>query len=451
MRRALSWGAVLGLAMALQAEPLSLSQAMRQAAQHSFKADAARLERAVAKEETTQSRSLFLPEVQFQGGHLNLDHQPGLIFGPVTVGPLNLGPLTVPAFSLGPMVTPLGDQASWRYKLSLQYLVYDFGKRDSALGATQAKERAIGLKGGDEIRRLQAEVATRYVALLHIQAQREVLAQRRKALEEHLKSVQDLYQQGVVARNDLLRTQVALRTVGDAEGALDSAEAGARESLNLSLGLEPTVPLELPKGLNAPPILPWDEAACRIRAGQSNEGVQALRAKVQALEAKVTFRHRDYAPNLVAEAFHSYEQNTYSAHPHEDGLYLGLSWKLFDGARASRIRQANTELELGRREVQEVERQAGNAATAAFREVQVALREVKTSETNVAAAEENLRIVEDQYREGLARSTDALDAEAVLAESRFNLAARRYRAYAQQAALLAAMGEDLPAFYAKEQ
>jgi len=439
--------ALLLLPGALRAGSLSLPEAMRQAARTSFRAEGARLERAKAREETSQIRSLYLPELHFQGGHLNLEKQPRILSAPVSIGPLDLGGITIPRMDLGTLVNPLGDTSSWRYKVSLQYLLYDFGRRERALAASRARETAIGLREEGGIRRTQAEVAQQYVGLMHLKAQRRVLSQRRKALEDHLKSVRALFEQGMVARNDLLRTEVALRSLGDAERALDSAESGARDNLNVAMGLEPTATLDLPDDLDAPPGLPWDETACRVRAAQSSEGVKALRARLKALESQVVLQRRDYAPNLVAEAFHAYEQNSYSVHPHSNGLYLGLSWKVFDGARASRVRQSLSEFELGRREVQEAERQAGNTAAAAYRDLQVALRELKTSEANVAAAEENFRIVEDQYREGLARSTDALDAEALLAESRFGLAARRYRAYALQAALLATLGEDLPAFY----
>ena len=91
--------------------------------------------------------------------------------------------------------------------------------------------------------------------------------------------------------------------------------------------------------------------------------------------------------------------------------------------------------------------EAESGAAAALRAFHQSLREVETSRENVLAAEENLRIVGDQYREGLLRTTDVLDAESVLAESRSALAERRYRAYSQQVALLAVLGEDLPAFY----
>jgi len=127
---------------------------------------------------------------------------------------------------------------------------------------------------------------------------------------------------------------------------------------------------------------------------------------------------------------------------------LGLSWKVFDGGlRSAKVRQSDSETERARRELLEAQRLAESGVAAALRAFRQSLREMESSAENVKAAQENLRIVGDQYREGLLRTTDVLDAEAVLAESRTALAERRYRAYSQQAALLAALGEDLPAFY----
>ena len=138
-RKLLALAALLATG-ALQAGSLTLPEAMREAARSSYRADAARLEKAKAREDTAQVRSLYLPEVQFQGGHLNLEHQPQLVSAPMAFGPVNLGPITLPRMELGSLVNPLGDTASWRYKLSVQYLIYDFGKRDKALGAARTTE-----------------------------------------------------------------------------------------------------------------------------------------------------------------------------------------------------------------------------------------------------------------------------------------------------------------------
>ncbi|MGZ6987578.1 MAG: TolC family protein, partial [Thermoanaerobaculia bacterium] len=75
-------------------------------------------------------------------------------------------------------------------------------------------------------------------------------------------------------------------------------------------------------------------------------------------------------------------------------------------------------------------------------------REAATARTNVEAAQENLRIEEDQYTAGLVRTIDVLDAEAVLAESRFSLVNEHYTAYLKEGLLAAAAGLDLPTVFA---
>lgn len=419
-------------------EPLSLVRALRSAGATSQAAEAARFSLEGAREETAQVKGFYWPEVQFQGGYRALDHRPELLSQP-----MRIGPLSVPA-----QIFPIEDRQSWRYKASVQYLLWDFGRRSGALAASRAREEAVTHAGQAEVQKAQAEVAARYFSLLNLKAQKRVLAQRTRALESHLGQARALFDQGVVARNDLLRTEVALRAVGDADHALDQAYATALEALNVAMGLPAATPQPLPEELAGPPDLPWDEAACRALATARNEAVRAADARVRALSDQAEVRRRDHLPTLAAEAAHTYAQNPYMVHDRDTSLSVGLSWKLFDGGvRTARVRQSEAETARARRDLQEAERQAGQGAAAGLRAFRQSLREMETAKANVASAEENLRIVGDQYREGLVRSTDVLDAEAVLAESRSALADRRYRAYAQQAALLAALGEDLPAFF----
>jgi outer membrane protein TolC len=84
----------------------------------------------------------------------------------------------------------------------------------------------------------------------------------------------------------------------------------------------------------------------------------------------------------------------------------------------------------------------------AFRDFAQAQREAETARKNVEAAEENLRIEEDQYKAGLVRTLDVLDAESTLAESRFALVNQHYTADLKEGILAAAAGFDLPAVFA---
>jgi outer membrane protein TolC len=417
---------------------LTLPAALRQAGQTSLQADLADLARTGARQEEREVRAAYLPTLQFKGGHLNQDHDTAL-----RTEPFQLGPIGVPS-----MENPIAQRSSWRYQLSADYLVFDFGKRASALAATLAKGEAVDLRGRETVRRAQAEVAARYLAVLNVKARLLVVAQRRQALQDHLRDAQALFQQGVVARNDVLRAEVALRGVADAARTLDNQLLSSGESLNVALGQPPATPLALPEALGEPPALPWDEAGIRARSAAGNDGVKALQAKVKAAEDLARLRRRDYTPNVVAQLEHTYQENRFLVHPNETSLFLGLSWKVFDGGvRSAKLSQARADQDTAARELLEARRQAENAAVQARRGFQEALAEMESAKANVAAALENLRIVKDQYREGYAKGVDVLDAENVVAESRFSLADRHYRAYAQQAVLLAVLGEDLAAFY----
>jgi outer membrane protein TolC len=285
--------------------------------------------------------------------------------------------------------------------------------------------------------------------MVNLNARRKVVDLRRQALQDHLKDAKALFEQGVVARNDLLRTEVALREVDDAGRTLDNALASARGNLNIALGLAPETAQTLPEALPPPPALPWDEAQVRTKAPASNVGVKALEAKLKAAGGQVDFRKKDFMPNVVAQLGHSYEENQFLVHPDQTTLYVGLSWKIFDGgARTARVSKSRAEEDSARRELVEARRQAENVAAGAYRDFKEALAEMETAKANVDAAQENLRIVTEQYQQAYAKSADVLDAETVLAESRFSLSDRLCRAYGQQAGLLALLGEDMEAFYA---
>ena len=424
---ALCIAALLALRIGAQ-EALTLEKALRITAEHSLQADVSRLDLTSAKLGTNLAESFYYPRLDLSAGHVNLNY-------PVT-------------FVAGPLIFPSTQKAYWQYSITVREVLWDFGRRTWAMRASHERELATASSGGDSVLKAQAEVAGRYVALLTLVAQQDVVTMRKKALEDHLRVVQDLFQQGVVARNDLLRTEVALRSVGDQASSLEASRATAAEALNKAMGLEPRAASVLPHGLPPPPPLPWDDEACRQRALKNNEGLKAIEAKVRGFGDAVTFNRRDFYPSIVGEYSHAYTQNRYLLYPYVNSLFVGLSFNVFDGgAKSARVRMAQTDQAKAQRELAEAQRAVEIAVDQQLRDFWESLKETDTARANVDASVENLRIIEDQYKEGIARTIDVLDAESVLAESRFSEAQTYYQAYVKQAALLAAMGEDLAIFY----
>ena len=230
---------------------------------------------------------------------------------------------------------------------------------------------------------------------------------------------------------------------------MENGEAVAVQALNRLMGRTPADPLVLPEALPSPPPLPATADELKKHAEEGNQQLLALRARVQAEEAAVAMRKAESYPTVIAQASSSYQENRYLVYPNANVLFLGVSWQAYDGGvREANVREAELAVSRTQQLITDLQRQLEIQVEQAHRDYTQALREAATAETNVKASDENLRIQEDQYKSGLARTTDVLDAESVLADSRFALATQRYNAYLKQGVLLTAAGEDLPAFFA---
>ncbi len=430
MRPAIGGAALMLVGVAcLSQQKLTLSEALAEAAASSAAAKSSALELQESSQKTGEVKSAYVPSVDISGGRTMLNNDPFFVFGPV--------------------VFPAGEQDYWSYQLTAKYLLWDFGRRKRAVDASLSRETAVDKAGRDSVVKNQLEAAGSYLEALSYGSRHTVIALRAKALQDHLRVAKDLFDHGVVARNDLLRTEVILRNIQDQDQETSNGAALARQALNRALGRDPLAPVTLVGSLPPPPPLPWDPEGAKRAAMERNPSIAALEARVQAAEASVNFERREGAPSLVAEAFHNYTQNRYMLYPYVTGAFVGVSWSLDGGARHARLRQSMTEADLARVALDDARRGVDIQVDKACRDFEQARREEKTAETNVQASLENLRIIEDQYKEGLAKTTDVLDAESILADSRYTLAAQRLMAYQKQAQLLALCGEDMARFYAQ--
>ncbi len=424
-------------ALPLQAEEhpspvVTLAEALQAAADRSQASIAAGLDLASAREATNRAKAPYWPSVSVSGGWQGRDHEVVAVFD-TPFGVLSAETTQKNFF--------VGD-------FSATQLLWDGGRRSSALKASQSGEEATLMRGRADVLAAQLETLSSYLRILVLKAQRRVVEQRVMSLKEHLREAKDLYEQGLVARNDLLGTEVRLRNVEDQLGQIDNGQAVATAALNRLMGRDPSEAVLLPASLPASPPLPETVSDLRKRLAERSPVLRALRAREESERRTADLRRREDLPNLFAKASHEYQQNQYLSYPQSNVLFLGLNWSIFDGgARHAGRRQADLAVEKTKAEIDDVRRGLEIEIERTSRDYDQALRESSTARSNTVAAEENLRIVEDQYKAGLARTTDVLDAEATLAESRFAVANQHYTAYLRQGALLGAAGVDLVSFF----
>lgn len=348
----------------------------------------------------------------------------------------------------GDFTFPTAEQGSGQYALEAREVLWDGGRRRSAEEAARFRAEATRLGGLAAIQRAQLGALDAYLGAMELNGAAGVLVQRSEALEAHLAIARDLLDHGVVARNDVLATEVRVREIEDQLAAVADRRALAGQDLNRRLGRDPLDALTLPDSLPEAPRLARDREALVATVGDANAGVLAAAARVRAGESFRDLASRGGRPALFVGATHGYIENRFLVHQMFNAVIAGVQWNLFDGgARAADVRQASARVALADREHLEAARKAQVALDAAWRRWEQARRELATARENVAAASENLRLVEDQYGAGLARSGDVLDAETLLAQNRHDAVRLRYAAYRAQADLLVTAGLDLAEFY----
>lgn len=433
-RAAVLAAAALGGAVASPAAdgPLDVTGVLRLAARQSRPAVVAAADSAGAAAATRRARAGWYPSLGFDGQYIVRDN-------PVDVG---FGSLT---FSQLP-------RRNAQFSLAARELLWDGGRRSLAVTAARRREAAVQAAGAADVQAAQLGALDAYLNALDLTGSAVVLQERLVALRAHLGIARDLLAHGLVARNDVLATEVRVREVEDATRAVANRRADAVRDLNRQLGRAPDEATALPDSLPAPPPLSGDRDALLAAGVAGNPALRAAALRLAVDRTTADLARRAWRPSLYLGAGHDWQQNDILVHPHVNSLTAGVSWDIFDGgARGADVRQADARVVAAARDRLEVERSVAVAVDGAWSAFDQVAREEQTARANVAAAAENLRIVEDQYRAGLARSGDVLDAEALLAASRFGVVTKHNATYRAQAALLAAAGQDLVAFYAGEQ
>ena len=408
---------------------LTLPDALRAAAAESQTAVAAGLDVGAAREQTARAKAAFWPVLSVSGNWQGRDHEIVAIFGSFEV--------------------PTTQKNFFTAQADVTELLWDGGRRSAALAISRGNEAATSLKGKADVQAAQLQGLGAYLKVLLLKAQRRVVDQRIASLEEHLRVARDLYDQGVVARNDLLGTEVRLRVVKDQLGEIGNGIAVATQTLGRLMGRPPDETLTLPETLPSPPPLPDSLEGLKRRTAENNPRIEALRASLKVNESTVKARKGEIWPSFYAQYAHTYQQNDFLAYPNANVFFVGLSWQVWEnGSRKAAVRQAEIESRKTESEISELARSLDTEVDQAWRDFAQAQREAETARKNVEAAEENLRIEEDQYKAGLVRTLDVLDAESTLAESRFSLVNQHTTAYLKEGILAAAAGLDLPTVFA---
>jgi outer membrane protein len=305
------------------------------------------------------------------------------------------------------------------------------GSINRGIDAATAALNARTAQADATAQQVKLDVARHYINVLRARRALDVADSTVKSLSAHVADVDDMFESGAVARNDLLSAAVSLADSEQrrlqARNALDLANAAYNRALGRDLAAPVNLDENLPEvdsqlDLNSLETLTLTAVAGRPELGQYEAAADALRSQSEATRGKTR-------PQLALTGGYTSLQNEFLNRDDYWMVGIGVEWNLFDGGQTRRKADAMAY------RAQALERERANLESWISLEVRQAwlrLQETRErkrlAERAVEQAEENLRVVRDRYRNGEGTNTEVLDAEMLRALSHSNLDNAHYDA-----------------------
>ncbi len=385
----------------VHAETLSQAWKVALVSNHSLKA--AQEVVAAAEEQLEATKAVKLPGLSFQTGYTARDNEPQLM--------ATLGASTIEL--------PVENQYNYAYQAIASIPLYTGGRITSGIDASIAMLKASEADKGSVLLNLKMQVAEAYITVLRAMRGLEVAKSHVASLKAHERDVLSLYNQGIVAQNDSLASQVSLADARQQkiqiQNNLDLAQAAFNRLLQRPLDQKTVLDELTLEDINE--ALP----AMTLKALEQRKELAALTKRIQALRDQATGIRAEDMPQIALVGGYGYQQNDYLVNEGQWSITLGLKWNLFDGGVSSHkanaiSKQANAMQEQYNDFASIISLQTRQA----WLDTQETQKRIQVTSKAVAQAEENLKVSRNRYKSGLATNTEVLDAETLRIKSQYN-------------------------------
>lgn len=316
------------------------------------------------------------------------------------------------------LIFPLAPRNLTTVDVSAAWVLFSGGKRfrASKIGRTMvdlARENRSQVSATQ-----QTLLAESYYGLRLAQQIVAVREDTYKGLQKHYENALKLEAVGMIDKAGRLFAQVnmdeakrELEAVRKEEAVMQSALKTLLNMTNSDEPIVPTSPLFMNDSL--PPKIDFDMA---VRSG--NYLINQLNLQEHIAKQQIYIDQSGYLPNIAL-----FGKQTLYAHGIQSNLLprtmvgVGFTWNLFDGLdREKRIRQSKLTqqtLALGQLKAKD---DLSVGVEKLFTQLQKAQDNVKALNATIALSEELVRIRKKSFAEGMATSTEVIDAETILAK-----------------------------------
>ncbi|GAM08112.1 outer membrane efflux protein BepC [Geobacter sp. OR-1] len=317
--------------------------------------------------------------------------------------------------------TPFGSfesqEADYGFlNLGITQILYDFGRTGARYDKARANLEVTRFAYNNQEQNVFLQTVTSYFRILQVQKLLKVADEEVAQMTDHLRTVQNLYEQGAVTRNNLLQAEVQLASSKQHRLEITNRLENGWLDLNDQIGEPPESRTVLVEDTRIE-LADLDKPAPTAIAMRPE--IRAQRKLLDAAELEIREMRTGFYPELFTKLGLDYVQNNRIKEQTIMSATVGLRVNLFDGqATTARYRQAiKSRMQIEER-LRRMESDLALEYRTAVNDTRVAQERITVTEASIRQGEENLRINKDRYLEQVGTATDVIDAQTLLTRIR---------------------------------
>jgi outer membrane protein len=404
---------LLPLAAWAQKRPLSLDEAIAAGLEASPALHASRMKVEASAAKAREVAAGRLPSLKLGAGYTRLSEVP-----PFEV--------TLP-ISPNPIVVSQNYFNNWSLRLSVQQPLFTGFRLEAGTASARLLERSAGQDLAKDRSDFIFQVKSAYWGLSRARQIQAVVEESISQVREHLKDVRAFFGQGLVTKNEVLRTELQLSNAEllaiDARNGVDIA----RTSLNTLIGLPVGTDIELTTTAESLASRVPEPAGQELvdAALSARPEIKAAEFRIKASEAGLKAARAGWYPQVSLAGNYYYLRPNSRYMPAQDVFHgtwdvgLAVSFDLWNwGQTRNQAEQAKSQLAQARDARKLLEDMAVLEVTQSRLALAQAKDKLRVSGEAVGQAEENLRIFRERFRQGVALNSEVIDAELMLFQAK---------------------------------
>ena len=325
--------------------------------------------------------------------------------------------------------------------------IFTGGELQGQIGQAKANYRSMLSAEEQAYNEMKETATTGYFNMLNATNMKALRQESVDRLQAHLDNVIAQYNVGIVARADVLRSEVELANAQQnyitASNEYDVAEATLNNIIGTPLGTN----LLLKDRLQYEPY-ENDMAYCLAYSEQHRPELKQAEYAIDSAEAALVVARSGHMPKVYANASNNWGGNG-SDWPGDDdenwSVGVTASMNVFDsGVTWSRIHAAQENLAKAKESQRQIKDNVELEVRTDYLNLREAEKRITTTQVAVASAEEDYHIAVVRYQAGVGTNIDVMDAQEALTQAKTNYYQALYNYNTSKAALNTSMGVGVP-------